>query len=65
MITPCVAICVVDKITQICKGCGRTCEEISNWNSFSEEEKMKVMQRLGYAQKRMGRQERLRRYDRG
>jgi predicted Fe-S protein YdhL (DUF1289 family) len=36
----------------ICEGCGRTEEEINSWLSYSHEEKMIVMRRLGYAKRR-------------
>ena len=39
-------------------------EEIENWESYSYYHKMEIMRRLGYGV-RMGREERLRRYDRG
>lgn len=64
MITPCVSICKIDTDSRSCIGCGRTIEEVRNWSKFSEDERMEVMRRLGYG-KRMGRAEKLRRYDRG
>ena len=64
MITPCVGICKIDKETQICKGCSRTVEEIRMWSRYTDIERMDVMRRLGYGQ-REGREEKLRRYDRG
>jgi predicted Fe-S protein YdhL (DUF1289 family) len=45
-------------------GCGRTAEEIKDWSSYSEDKQYEIMKRLGYG-KRTGRQEKLRRYDRG
>lgn len=64
MITPCVSVCKINEISNKCDGCGRTKEEIDNWKAYSQEERMEIMRRLGYG-KRMGREERLRRYDRG
>ena len=64
MITPCVGKCELDTSTSICKGCGRTHEEIQNWSGFAEEQQMEIMRRLGYG-RRKTREERLRRYDRG
>lgn len=64
MITPCVGMCELDQTTAICNGCGRTYEEIQNWPGLTDKEKMKIMKRLGYG-KRLGREERLRRYDKG
>lgn len=64
MITPCTGVCKVLETTQTCTGCGRTAQELLEWNSYTEEQRMEIMRRLGYG-KRMGREERLRRYDRG
>ena len=64
MITPCISICQVEKETRICKGCGRSIEEIRMWSRYTDIERMDIMRRLGYDQ-REGREEKLRRYDRG
>jgi predicted Fe-S protein YdhL (DUF1289 family) len=64
MITPCVSICKIDKITRECIGCKRTIEEIGNWSKYTDAQRMEVMRRLGYG-KRMGREERVRRYEKG
>ena len=41
--TPCIKICVVDPGTRLCRGCGRTLEEIARWASMSEAERRHVM----------------------
>jgi predicted Fe-S protein YdhL (DUF1289 family) len=64
MITPCVGVCQIDPVNQICIGCKRTKEQVDNWKYYDHEEQMEIMKRLGYGI-RMGREERLRRYDRG
>lgn len=64
MITPCIGVCQIDPLTNICKGCKRTADQIRDWQKYSSSEQMEVMRRLGYGV-RMGRDERLRRYDRG
>lgn len=51
-ITPCVSLCVVDRETNKCKGCGRTLDEIRKWSTFSDEERMEVMKKLGYGKRR-------------
>lgn len=51
-ITPCVSLCVVDKETKKCKGCGRTLDEIRNWSRYSDEERMEVMKKLGYGKRK-------------
>jgi predicted Fe-S protein YdhL (DUF1289 family) len=63
-VTPCVSLCKMDEATKICLGCKRTYEEVRDWHSYSSEQRMEVMRRLGYA-RRMGREERLRNYERG
>jgi predicted Fe-S protein YdhL (DUF1289 family) len=63
-ITPCISICKIDPLTQICIGCKRTLEEVRDWTSFSSQQRLEVMQRLGYG-KRVGREEKLRRYEKG
>jgi predicted Fe-S protein YdhL (DUF1289 family) len=69
MITPCLAICQIDRQADKCIGCHRTTEEVLNWKNFTDEQRQSVMRRLGYGVKRKGReatyQERVRRYDRG
>ena len=64
MISPCVGRCKLDNITRICEGCNRSAEEISNWSNYDSDRRMEIMKKLGYGI-RMGREERLRRYDRG
>jgi len=41
--TPCVKVCVVDPLSALCIGCGRTVEEIAGWGSMSEAERLAVM----------------------
>lgn len=41
--TPCIKICVVDPRTRLCRGCGRTLDEIARWASMSEAERRRVM----------------------
>jgi uncharacterized protein len=64
MITPCISVCKMDETTNVCIGCNRTAEEVRDWYQYSPDQRMEVMRRLGYG-KRAGREERLRRYDRG
>jgi predicted Fe-S protein YdhL (DUF1289 family) len=50
-ITPCVSLCQVDKETSKCKGCNRTLDQIRNWSSYTDEERMEVMKELGYGKR--------------
>ncbi len=43
--SPCVAICST-LFDDVCRGCGRTAEEVSNWVFLSEEEKRAVWVRI-------------------
>mgnify|MGYP003642672906 FL=1 len=39
--SPCVGICNIDysMIDELCRGCGRTLNEIANWSIYSDENK--------------------------
>lgn len=63
-VTPCMSICYVDPSKGYCIGCGRTQQQINEWLTYADEERMRIMKDLGYG-KRMGREERIRRYDKG
>ena len=45
--TPCVKICVVDPLSALCIGCGRTMAEIAAWTAMSEADRLAVMADLG------------------
>jgi predicted Fe-S protein YdhL (DUF1289 family) len=44
--TPCIAICSTSQGDALCKGCGRTFEEVQHWPSFSPVEKRAVWIRI-------------------
>jgi predicted Fe-S protein YdhL (DUF1289 family) len=44
--TPCIAICSTTNGDAICRGCGRTCEEVTNWVIMTPEEKAVVWDRI-------------------
>jgi uncharacterized protein len=54
--TPCINVCVLDPLSALCIGCGRTGEEITAWTTMSETERLAVMagleQRLANARSR-------------
>jgi len=39
---PCVNICVHDRATGLCKGCGRTVDEITQWRRMPAERRAAV-----------------------
>jgi predicted Fe-S protein YdhL (DUF1289 family) len=45
--TPCVQVCVIDPLSALCIGCGRTVKEITAWAAMSEAERLAVMAGLG------------------
>ena len=45
--SPCVGICSATALgDEICIGCGRTFEEVRLWNTFTDEQKISINQRL-------------------
>jgi uncharacterized protein len=62
--TPCVKVCVVDPISALCIGCGRSTDEIATWSEMSEGERLGVMAglpaRLSVARSRSARGGRVR-----
>ncbi|CAN5698488.1 hypothetical protein BH09PSE5_BH09PSE5_43380 [soil metagenome] len=43
---PCIAICSTFQGDSICKGCGRTFEEVQNWTAMSPAEKRQTWRRI-------------------
>jgi hypothetical protein len=44
--TPCIDICEIDALSGLCKGCGRTIDEIAGWSQLSPEERRGIMATL-------------------
>jgi len=44
--SPCILVCVLDRRSGYCLGCGRTGEEIARWTLMSGEERRAVLHRL-------------------
>ncbi len=44
--SPCVKICVINPVSRLCEGCGRTLAEIAQWAAMSEPERLAVMAQL-------------------
>ena len=45
--TPCINVCVVDPLSALCIGCGRTTAEITAWATMSEPQRLALMAELG------------------
>ena len=46
MQSPCVKICTYDPAAGLCRGCGRTIEEIGAWFSMTDDQRRAVMKEL-------------------
>ncbi len=44
--SPCILICSIDMKSGYCFGCGRTCDEIGSWMTYSSEERRAIMDEL-------------------
>jgi hypothetical protein len=44
--TPCQKVCVLDPLSGLCIGCGRTSEEIAAWPMLNEAERLDIMAAL-------------------
>ncbi|CAN7500044.1 DUF1289 domain-containing protein [Bosea sp. LjRoot237] len=44
--SPCIKICVIDPVSKLCQGCGRTLQEIAQWSRLSEAERLTIMATL-------------------
>lgn len=41
--TPCLKICVLEPGSRLCRGCGRTIDEIAGWGAMSGSERRRIM----------------------
>jgi predicted Fe-S protein YdhL (DUF1289 family) len=46
MVTPCIAVCMMDPKTKLCFGCGRTLPEIARWHRMDSAERLTLMAQL-------------------
>jgi hypothetical protein len=45
-LTPCVGRCSHCVGDEICRGCGRSVEEVRDWNTYTDDQKRSIMERL-------------------
>lgn len=45
-LTPCVGRCSLSFGGEICNGCGRSVEQVRDWNTYTDEEKRRIMDEL-------------------
>jgi predicted Fe-S protein YdhL (DUF1289 family) len=46
METPCIKVCTYDPAAGLCRGCGRSLEEIAAWASMRADERERVLEQL-------------------
>lgn len=46
MKSPCVNVCVLDAARGVCRGCGRTMDEIARWSGMTDGERDEIMEKL-------------------
>ena len=46
MESPCIKICTYDPDSGLCRGCGRSLDEIGGWFSMTDVERRAVMEKL-------------------
>ena len=44
--SPCKDICIIDKDSWLCIGCGRTDKKIANWHGLTDEQKIIILEKL-------------------
>ena len=44
--TPCTKVCILDPASGLCRGCGRTLEEIGRWTVMTAAERSRIMAEL-------------------
>lgn len=52
--SPCVRICMIDRKSGLCSGCGRTVKEIGAWASMNEDQRRAVMAELPARREKAG-----------
>ncbi|WP_162265073.1 DUF1289 domain-containing protein [Polycladidibacter stylochi] len=52
IVSPCNGICTIDPLLQICRGCYRNLEEISQWREMSMGEKEALQKQLVLREKK-------------
>jgi predicted Fe-S protein YdhL (DUF1289 family) len=46
VMSPCIGICTIDRISRLCLGCKRTIDEIGRWQGMGDPERQAVLDLL-------------------
>lgn len=44
--SPCISVCRMDEQTKLCSGCYRTLDEIAEWGSMTDDERLSAWERI-------------------
>jgi predicted Fe-S protein YdhL (DUF1289 family) len=44
--SPCIQLCQIDPERALCRGCGRTLQEIARWSAYTPAERRRIMNDL-------------------
>jgi len=42
LVSPCINVCVLDPVSGLCRGCGRTLDEIAKWTQLDNAERARI-----------------------
>lgn len=57
-LSPCIQVCRIDPLLNLCLGCGRTLDEIGRWSKLSDSQRHQVMSKLPARMKHLSAQRR-------
>lgn len=43
IVSPCIKVCVMDESRGLCRGCGRTLDEIATWTQLTDVERHRII----------------------
>lgn len=44
--SPCIRVCILDRDTRLCTGCGRSLDEINRWSKLTDDERDSIIAAL-------------------
>lgn len=46
LVSPCIGVCQMDPVSELCRGCWRTIDEIASWSALDRDGRLAVIRRL-------------------
>jgi predicted Fe-S protein YdhL (DUF1289 family) len=50
--SPCIALCILDPASGLCRGCQRSIDEITRWSNLDAAEKRRILAELPHREKK-------------